>query len=136
MKSFGLVITTAALAMVFSSPPASAADCLPFSNLGSDGTFLNSPISCTDGSGGGVTITAPTAPTGAAGQFEILIEGTDWGGEFAPGTFLLFDNNLPGAVTVTFANPNTSLDHFSIQANASGAYMATVNAFLSSVLVG
>jgi len=119
--------------MILGGPAVALPVCLPLSNFGGEFTILPNVIQCDDGSGNTVTVTGPGE------GFQILQEGSGWLGEFAPGTFLLYDNGIPGPVTIDFSSPVTPtgpLTGFAAQANLSGPYSATVDAYLAGVLVG
>jgi hypothetical protein len=104
------------------------ADTINFSQFGSNGTKLASPISGTTVGGVGVTLTSPT------GTFEVLQEGSDWQGILPLNAPILFDGFSSGAITLNFATQISSLI-LAGQSNAPGAYTETALAYSGATLV-
>lgn len=107
---------------------AAHADTIDFSQFGPDGTTTGSPLVGTTTLGDTVTLTSPN------GSFTRLTEGTTWHGIFPLTAPILFDGTGPGAITLTFTNPITSLV-LAGQSNAYGAYTETAVAYDGATIV-
>ena len=105
------------------------ADTINFGQFGAEGSSVSDPTSGVTADGVHFTISGPGA------GFTVLKEGSSWAGEFATGTPLLFDNKSPGAVTITFASPLSSLTSLSIQDNLTGGYTAFVGVYSGATFI-
>ncbi len=97
-------------------------DSINWSQLGPSDTFLTG--SQTVLSGGGLQATVSSA----GNIFAVFDQGINWGGNFAPGTAVLWDNGVNGGgpdITLTFATPVSAVGA-QIQADYYGAFTAQV----------
>jgi hypothetical protein len=104
---------------VTSSAALGANDSIDWSQLGPSFTFLTSPQSVV--SGGGVNASVSSS----GGQFERRDQGNGWGGNFAPGEHLLWDNQVGPEILVTFGTPVTGAGA-QIQADFFGDFTARI----------
>jgi hypothetical protein len=119
-------LAIAALTAAFAGGGLAQADTINFSQFGPEFTTVLSPLTGVSVGGVSVKLTSPT------GQFETFTEGSGWIGIFPPGAPVLFDGFGPGAVTLTFLTPITSLT-LAAQANLFGSYTETAQAFSGSL---
>jgi hypothetical protein len=127
--SNNLRLLALASAAMLAIPVAGYADTINFSQFGSDGAVLATPITGHTVGGDTVTLYSPS------GSFEVITEGTDWTGIFPAGAPLLFDGSQSGTVDLVFTNPITSLT-LALQANNSGSFTETMTAFSGSASLG
>jgi len=121
-------LAIAALTAAFAGAGLAQADTINFSQFGPEFTIVLSPLTGVSVGGVSGTLTSPT------GHFETFTEGSGWIGIFPAGAPVLFDGFGPGAVTLTFLTPITSLA-LAAQANLFGPYTETAQAFSGSTLL-
>lgn len=125
-RSFAVAI----ILTLFAARAPVAADTINFAQFGPPGTTLPGTLTGVTTDGVSVTLTSPN------GSFETFVEAPpgSWFGTFPDGAPLLFDGFGPGAVTLTFATPITSLT-LAAQANLVGNFVETMQAFSGATLV-
>ena len=124
------ILMTCVAAMAIGAAVPAFADSIDFAQFGPVGTFVANGATGTTFGGVNFTITGPNS------GFTEYQEGNNWAGEFANGEVILFDGFGSGAVTITFATAITSIQHLEAQANAFGAYTATLTAFAGATNLG
>jgi hypothetical protein len=128
MKRFLAVAAFAAGVAAFTS---AHADTINFGQFGPALTPVGNGAPGTTTGGVGFTITGPV------NGFEVRIQDTGfWAGTFPSGTPLLYDEGLPGAVTIDFNTPLTSIDQIAVEANQYGPYVATMQIYDGVNLIG
>ncbi len=109
--------------------PAGLLDSLDWAVLGSE--FAAVP----DGTSGvsvlGNQVTVNFAPGGSG---PVNRQGSSWGGNFSPGTYLLVNDNF-GPDTLTFSDPISAIV-FQIQANYYGSFSSQIRAYTGTTLLG
>jgi hypothetical protein len=96
-----------------------ANDSIDWSQLGPSFTFLTSPQSVVSGGGLNASVSS------SGGQFERRDQNNGWGGNFAPGTPLLWDREVGPEILVTFATPISGAGA-QIQADFFGPFTAQI----------
>lgn len=92
-------------------------------------TLPNGFSSTTDGGG-------PYSASGPGAGFTVMSEGHGWNGQFAHDVTLIYDNGIPGAISIGFAEPVDSITGLSAQPALAGAYVATMWVYDAAGLVG
>ncbi len=135
MKHALSVAAVTALALGLVARPVSAAVTLDFGQFGPDGTITGDVLTGFASDGTKFTLTGPAV------GFEAFTQSVDWGGEFLPGTAILWDGGgatgeTPGPVVIDFAKPVNGITSLSAEANAYGPYTATMKVYDGSTLLG
>jgi hypothetical protein len=127
-------LISVAFALAVSAATGAQADTINFAQFGAQGTVLPGTLNGVTVGGVNVTLTSPN------NFFQAFVEaphpggaGT-WEGTFPRGAPLLFDGNGSGFVELVFGAPITSLT-LAAQANLSGAFVETIQAFNGATLV-
>lgn len=123
-----LALTAVIPALALAAP--AMADSINFAQFGTPVASVASPASGVTNGGVAFTITSPN------GSFLEYQEGTSWTGEFSRGENILYDQSGPGAVTIDFASPVSSILHLEAEANAYGAFTETLSAFNGASFLG
>ncbi len=132
------ILATAATVIVALSAAPALADTINFGQFGPDGTHVADSATGTT-SGGldvGFTITGPKG-----GGYTTAVQNSDWQGEFADASPVLWDTGVSGtgdagAITITFDSPIQSITGISAEANDFGPFTATMQVFGASGLLG
>ncbi|GGF12267.1 hypothetical protein GCM10011611_17330 [Aliidongia dinghuensis] len=95
-----------------------------WSLFGSDGAGLSTPVFETVGP-------ETVSVASSSGALDIMKQGTDWNGNFAPGDNLLYQPNLSDSFTVAFATPVSAVGT-QIQNQVFGAFTGIMDFFNSS----
>jgi len=128
------LIAAAIGAALISSP--ALADTINFGQWGGDTTAVASGTTGTTANGVSFTITSPLGVTGGPVGFTVYQQSVDWGTGYNPGTLILFDNFTPGAVTITFATPISSITDIALQTDLFGSFTGTMTAYDGLVPLG
>jgi hypothetical protein len=99
------------------------ADSINFGQFGSN--YESLPNVLVGATMDGVSITV----TGPGSGFQELEEQIGWDGNFPLNTPVLYDNGVPGAVTIDFATPITNITDLALESNEFGAFTATLQAY-------
>jgi len=130
MRNVKMLTIAAPLALLSVGIVPAFADSIDFAQFGTAFTSESNSITGTTNDGVSFTMTGPGA------GFTVLVEPTSWGGEFATGTCLLFDNRASGAVTIDFATPISSITDLGLEDNYYGGFSATLTAYDGATLLG
>jgi len=124
MKSLGICVAVAGLALANPAVAATtiwdgtgATDSVTYGQFGS--TVLSGTAFTSVGGANG------TVTTGTGGSLARLNQSTTWGGNFAPGAPLLWNQGGAGTITFTFAGALSAIGA-QIQANYYGNFLATI----------
>lgn len=129
MKLRAYVLGAAGAALALAAAAAASADTIDFGQFGPDHSSL--PNTVAGVTTGGVSFTL----SGPGYKFLVVHQTTSWSGGFPTGAPVLFDY-MPGAITLDFATPITSLTGLTIDPNLPGTFTATANYYDGATLVG
>jgi hypothetical protein len=124
-----IFLTAATVICALAAAPA-LADTIDFTQWGGAGATLGNGGTGHTSGGAGIEISGP-----ASNGFTVFIQTTGgWQGQFADAASLLYDNDIPGPVTITFATgadltPIQSISDITAQADDFGPYTTTFEAF-------
>ena len=130
MKLRSLFWGVAGVVLAFAAASTASADTINFWQFGPN--YSVTPNVVTGVTTGGVSFTI----TGPGYGFDVLQQGVSWGGDFPTNEAILDDIYTPGAVTIAFATPITSLTGLTLEPVDSGTFTATASFYDGSTLVG
>jgi len=111
----------------FGCAGSASADTINFGQF--SGTVANGSTGVTTG---GVAFTL----NGPGSGFQVLEQDVSWAGNFPDNTPVLFDGYGSGPVTFDFTTPISNISKIAIESNLYGAFVATLQAYDSSTLLG
>ena len=122
MKKFATILVFT-LALGMTSASASTVDTVDWGQFGPSFTVLSTPQAwtSTNGATGLVGVYGPY-------NFERRDQGFGWGGNFAPGDHLIWNQGNPGQIRIVFNTP-VSDPGANIQADFFGAFVGTITAY-------
>lgn len=119
----------AGVIQVFSRSELSANDQIDWGTLGSNGDLLSNPFDALSAGGLGAVVSKASV----SGDFQLLVQGAGWGGNFSPGDTVLWTNNYPEpsprAITLSFDGLIAGIGMNIQQANALGSFTAQMEAY-------
>jgi hypothetical protein len=130
-KALGAAFLAAGLAL---SARAAMAESFSFGDFFFAGDTEGNSFSSITDQGTSYSVTGPGA--GFTFLSQSPVGPNNWSGIFRSWVLVLSDNGAPGSVAITFDSPVDSITGFAAQPVATGPFVATLQAFDGSTLVG
>ncbi len=123
MSVTGVVTAHATIVSITSPGALGANDYVNWGTVGVEYTTIDTPFSVTSNGGINIGVSDPNM----AGNFELLTQGSGWGGNFNPGDKLLSTTGNPGPIILSFSNPVAGAGT-QIQSNNADSFTAEIEA--------